>query len=661
MGEHNINQEFDDRKLRSYMKALLSDLRALEYMLDNDLFESDVRRIGAEQEMFLVDRDMRPAPVGREVLERTNDSRLVTEIAKFNLEANLTPQAWGAKCLTMMECELEEIVRLTRKAANACNAEVLLAGILPTLKMSDLSLANMTDNPRYTQLDQALGSFRNGKFSIHIKGLDELHLTHDNVMMESCNTSFQLHMQVSPHEFVPLYNLAQAVTAPVLAAAVNSPLLLGHRLWQETRLALFQHSTDNRSTAQQARNQPTRVGFGEGWLKNSVLDLFHEQIARFRIIMLSDPEEDPMTMIERGEIPPLSALRLHNGTIWPWNRACYGISEGRAHLRIENRALPSGPTILDEMANAAFFFGLMAVLPDEYGDITQLMSFDDAKTNFFAAARYGLGAQLTWVGGKSYTASSLILEHLLPLARKGLKQSGIDSNDIDRYLDTIEGRVSNGQTGAQWELQSLSAINDLGTRDMQQRTIAKFILEYQQTDEPVHRWPIIERHVMSTTADWSRNYLTVGQFMSTDLFTVQPDDLIDMAASVMDWRHIRHVPVENEKGTVVGLLSHRALLRRLAHRQMSDGIEPVAVRSIMKPNPVTVSPSTPTLDAVKLMRSNRVGCLPVIENGQLVGIVTAQDFLDISAKLFEEKLAKVDSVCEPVQARTACAKSVYTN
>lgn len=635
MGEHNVDQELDDRKLRAYMKALLDDLRALEYMLDNDLLESGVRRIGAEQEMFLIDRSLRPAPVGSEVLERAGDPRLTTEIAKFNLEANLTPQLWGGDCLRRMEQELEEVVRLTREAARTCGADVLLAGILPTLQMSDLSLANMTPSPRYYELNRTLSRMRAGNFSIHIKGIDELHLTHDNVMMEGCNTSFQVHLQVSPKEFVPLYNMAQAVTAPVLAAAVNSPLLLGHRLWQETRLALFQHSADARSAAHQARSQPTRVGFGDGWLKNSVLELFREQIARFRIIMVTGEEEDPGEVLKRGEVPRLSALRLHNGTIWPWNRACYGVADGRAHLRIENRALPSGPTTLDEMANAAFFLGLMTALPEEYGEIDKRMAFDDAKANFFAAARFGLNAQFVWTGGQSYPAAALILDHLLPLARQGLKQSGIEAQDIDRYLGTIEERVRSEQTGAQWILRSLSALKNQGTRDMRQRTLAKTILERQQTGEPVHRWPLIEAH---ETQDWGRSYQTVGQFMSTDLFTVQPDDLIDMAASVMDWQHVRHVPVENDEGKLVGLLSHRALLRHLAQGRAGNQGEAVAVRCIMKPDPVTVTPSTPTLEAVAVMRKHKVGCLPIVDGGHLVGIVTAQDFLEISAKLFEEYL-----------------------
>jgi hypothetical protein len=197
----------------------------------------------------------------------------------------------------------------------------------------------------------------------------------------------------------------------VLAAAVNSPVLFGHRLWQETRLALFQHSTDARSRTQQARSQPTRVGFGERWLEKSVLEIFHDQIARFRMIMIKQPDEDPMKVLSRGEVPLLSALRLHNSTIWPWNRACYGVAEGIAHLRIENRALPSGPTTVDEIANAAFFVGLMVALRDEYGEIANQMTFDEAKSNFFRAARHGLNAQFTWIGSQSHTASSLILDH----------------------------------------------------------------------------------------------------------------------------------------------------------------------------------------------------------------------------------------------------------
>ena len=224
MGEHNIDLEQDERKQRAFMKALLDDLRALEQMLETGVIEAGVRRIGAEQEMFLIDSHLRPAPVAGEVLERVSDARLTTEIAQFNLEANLTPLGLGGRCFSMMEEELEELVGLAREGARACGADVLLAGILPTLRRSDLHLGNLTPNPRYHELNRAITALRKDAFSIHIKGVDELHATHDNVLMEACNTSFQVHLQVGADEFAPLYNLAQAVAAPVLAAAVNSPL-----------------------------------------------------------------------------------------------------------------------------------------------------------------------------------------------------------------------------------------------------------------------------------------------------------------------------------------------------------------------------------------------------------------------------------------------------
>ena len=354
MGDHNVEQEFDQKKAQAFMKAVLEDLRALAFMLEHGCVESGVTRIGAEQEMFLIDRELRPAPVSLEVLRQADEPRLTTEIARFNLEANLTPLRLTGSCLSLLEKELAEVISVARKGAAAFGADVLLSGILPTLLKSDLTLENLTPIPRYQELDRAVIRLRGGPFAIHIKGVDELDLTHDNIMMESCNTSFQVHFQTNPTDFVTHYNTAQAITAPVLAAAVNSPVLFGHRLWQETRVALFQHSTDARSRPQLARSQPTRVSFGDNWLEHSVIALFHDQILRFRPIMITPAAEDPFQVLARGGTPLLSALRMHNGTVWRWNRGCYGVADGVAHLRIENRALPAGPTIVDEVANAAF-------------------------------------------------------------------------------------------------------------------------------------------------------------------------------------------------------------------------------------------------------------------------------------------------------------------
>lgn len=638
MGEHNVEQH-DEKKAQIFMKALLEDLRALAFMLEDGRIESGVTRIGAEQEMFLIDRFLRPAPVSLEVLDHANDTRLTTEIARFNLEANLTPLELTKNCFSQMEQELVELIALARNSAATRNADVLLSGILPTLQKSDLTLDNLTPISRYHELNRGVIRMRGGPLSIHIKGLDELHLTHDNIMMESCNTSFQVHFQSNAKEFANHYNVAQAITAPVLAGAVNSPLLFGQRLWQETRVALFQHSTDERSRPQLARNQTTRVSFGDQWLQHSVIELFHDQITRFRPIMISQSDENSFAVTLRGETPLLSALRMHNGTVWRWNRACYGVANGVPHLRIENRALPSGPTIVDEIANAAFFTGLMVALPQTYGNIAKLMAFDDAKLNFFRAARHGLDAQFQWIDGQSHSAASLILD-LLALARQGLNVSGVASEDVDKYLGIIEERVRSGQTGAGWIMKSLSAIGNSASRDASQRRLASRMLANQKLGQPIHRWPILEK---ADSDEWEQGYRTVGQFMSTDLFTVSPDDLIDFAASVMDWRHIRHVPVEDAEGRLVGLVTHRGLLRLISIGNRSTETHPITVRDVMVEKPLTVSPSTTSLEAIEVMRTNRVGCLPVVEGDHLVGIVTSYDFLEASARLFQQHFTMLDA------------------
>ena len=634
MGEHKVEQHVDEKKAQAFMKALLEDLRALAFMLADGRVESGVTRIGAEQEMFLIDQYLRPAPVSLEVLKHAADARLTTEIARFNLEANLSPLTLENNCFSHMEQELVELIAIARNSAATQNADILLAGILPTLQKSDLTLDNLTPVARYHELDRGVIQMRGGPLSIHIKGLDELHLTHDNIMMESCNTSFQIHFQSNAKEFANHYNIAQVITAPVLAAAVNSPLLFGLRLWQETRVALFQHSTDVRSRTQLARNQPTRVSFGDGWLQESVIELFHDQITRFRpIIMLSEPDENPFAVLARGETPALSALRMHNGTVWRWNRACYGVSEGVPHLRIENRALPSGPTIVDEIANAAFFSGLMVAVPQVYGEIAKRMAFDDAKLNFFRAARHGLDAHFQWIDGQTYSAATLILDQLLPMAREGLTSSRVAGADIDKYLGIIEERAKCRQTGARWVIKSLSAIGASASKEASHRRLTSEILANQKQGQPIHCWPIakpVQPH------EWEQGYRTVGQFMTTDLFTVSPDDLIDLAASVMDWRHIRHVPVEDQEGRLVGLVTHRGLLRMMISRGTSEA---VTVREIMVKDPLVVSPSTSSLEAMEIMRTHRVGCLPVVESDQLVGIVTSYDFLEASAKLFQQHLA----------------------
>ena len=634
MGDKKVSNQIDEAQMRSFTKAVLSDLQALEKMLAGGQMEQNALRIGAEQEIFLVDSAMHPAPLVMEILEHAKDERLTTEIGRFNIEANLTPLDFSGDCLSKLENELHEVVAVVKKSAQNFDADAVLCGILPTIHESDLVEANLTPSPRYTEMNRILTALHGGERLIHIKGLDELRLHLKDTFIEFCNTSFQVHLQVGINEFVKYYNWAQAITAPVLAAAVNSPLLLGHRLWHETRLALFQHAVDERSPTHHARNRQARVTFGRDWARDSIIDVFHEDVARYRIIFSRELEENSMESLASGKIPQLHAWRMHNGTIWRWNRPCYGVMNGVPSLRIEARFLPAGPTVLDEMANAAFFLGLMMALPEEFGDAAEKMSFDDAKTNFFSAARFGLKSQIVWLDGESYRAKNLIADELLPRARRGLEKVGVDAGDIERYLGVLEERVAQEKTGARWMLDSLCAMDKRAKKNVRMRSLTAAMKANQETGEPMHKWSLAQ---IPEKSDWIDNYKTVEQFMATDLFTVRPEDVIDLAANLMHWKHVRHVPVEDDEGKLVGVVSHRDLLELFALGKTNEKSE-IIVRDVMKCNLFTIAPETSTLEALFLMREKNIGCLPVIKNERLVGLITAYDFLTVSAKLFEERL-----------------------
>lgn len=635
MGDKKVTPKYDDEQMRAFTRAVLNDLQALQQMLDGDSFEEDARRIGAEQELFLVDSAMHPAPLVIEVMERARDGRLTTEIGRFNLEANLTPREFTGACLRLMEEELNEVINKIREAAAFFEGGVVLAGILPTIQLSDLTDKNLTPNPRYYEIDRVVTKLHGENRVIHINGLDELQLTLQDTFIEFCNTSFQVHLQTSAKHFVRYYNWAQAIAGPVLASAVNSPILLNHRLWHETRLALFQHATDTRSLVHKERNQPPRVNFGDRWVEDSILEVLREDAVRFRILLTQAIEEKSLETLANGCIPRLAAWRLHNGTIWRWNRPCYGVVDGKPGLRIEARYLPSGPSVVDEMANAAFFLGLMTELPEEFGDITKHMSFEEAKTNFFNAARYGLNGQVHGLDGKSRRVGRLILEELLPRARKGLARAGVDEVDNQRLLDVIEARVTKETTGAKWMIDSLDSMDKRAKPNVRMRTLTAAMRTNQETGRPAHEWALAE---IPTLSEWVDNYKTVEQFMAVDLFTVRPEDILDLAASLMHWKHVRHVPVEDDAGHLIGIVSHRDILELFALGKIKEPGQ-LIVGDIMKTDLITISPETPALEALELMRNRRIGCLPVVREKRLVGIITAYDFLTVSAKLFEERLS----------------------
>lgn len=625
--------------VRIFTKALLRDLNALERMFDAGMIESGITRIGAEQEMFLVNRGYRPSTRAQEILERLGGDPFTPELALFNLEVNLPPLVLESDAFSRMETMLDEFVARARVAAEEEGAHVVLTGILPTLSKSDLDMENIFPRNRYYALNDALNRMRSGSvYRLRISGVDELMIEHDSVLLEACNTSAQVHLQVEPSDFCRIYNISQAVTGPVLAASTNSPLLFGRRLWAETRIALFQQSLDTRSGSVHMREMSPRVRFGDHWAEGSVVNLFQEDVALFRVLLAMGVDEDPIAVLDAGGVPKLQALQLHNSTIYRWNRPCYGISDGKPHIRIECRFLPSGPSVIDEMANAAFWIGLVIGAAEEYGDITKRMEFDDAKANFAAAAKMGLRSAMTWVDGEAVAAPRLILDTLIPLAEAGLESKGIHRADINRYLGVIHDRTRSLSTGARWMVRSLSSMKGSGSRQERLAALTEAIVRNQETGAPVHTWDLAEP---PDEGEWTRSYLRVEQYMTTQLFTVHEDELVDLVAFLMDRKLIRHVLIEDDEQNLTGIVSYRSVLRLISEHKGDAGRE-IPVREIMEEDPVTVTPETPTLEAIELMRRHRVSCLPVTKDGKLVGIVSERDFMPIAYQLLEERLSETD-------------------
>src|SRR5699024_8647815 len=443
-------------EVQRFMKYVLKDLRALDRMLDEGgWFETDPIRIGAEQELYLIDRQTKAWPRAMEILDelqRKEADGFTTEFAKFNLEVNLEPLKFTGNCLSKMEQNIQQQVDLVREVSNGMGGEILLTGILPTIRKMDVDLKNMTPLQRYKALSTAIKEMRSDSFDLRIQGMDELLMKFDSPLLEACNTGFQMHLQVRPDEFVSKYNLAQLITAPVLAGAVNSPILFGKRLWNETRIALFQQSVDTRTVGDHLRESTPRVTFGNKWVDESILEIFQEDTVRHRVMLSSEIEEDVEKLLDEGTAPALHALQVHNGTVYRWNRPCYGVANGKAHLRIENRMMPAGPTVTDELANAAFWLGLMNKMNDYYPDVKEEIDFDNVRMNFVAASKMGLDTKFRWLDEQSINAVDLITKELLPVAHEGLEKANIDNSDINSYLDLIHQRVTSGQTASYWLL-----------------------------------------------------------------------------------------------------------------------------------------------------------------------------------------------------------------
>jgi CBS domain-containing protein len=613
MGEHKVKSNTDKETRLEFIKHLLNDIKALELMVEKGLIESDIRRIGAEQEFCLVTDNWRPSKNGPDILESLDDSHFTTELARYNLEINLDPIELQGDCFSLVENQLKTLLAKAKKAAEKFDDKVVLTGILPTISKIELEFEYMTPDPRYWAMNRMMKESKGTDFELRLRGVDELSIIHDSVLFEACNTSFQMHLQISPRNFVASYNWAQAISGPVLGVSTNSPLLLGRELWSETRIALFQQSIDTRNSSYALKDQKARVNFGDNWAAGSAAEIFKNDIAQHKVLLAQEIKTSSLDDLKAGNIPKLQALCLNNSTIYRWNRPCYGVTNGKAHLRIENRYIPSGPTLIDEIANFAFWIGLMVGRPTEFDNMESRMDFREAKSNFVKAARTGKESVMNWMG-KMISVRDLIVDDLLPIAHAGLKKVAIEQDDIDRFLGVIEQRAK-GLTGSQWKIRRYRQFTKTMKQDDALLALTKTIYESQWDEQPVHLWPLAEHQPETHEAAHQ-----VGHIMSTQLFTVNENDLAELATSVMKWKGIKHVPVEDNSGNLCGLLTRTHIERENAN--IND-----TVANIMTKNVLTVQPETEIKDAIKLMKKNEFGCMPVVYENNLIGIITINDVI----------------------------------
>ena len=637
MGTQIVKSLKDTAHKQQFITSLLNDIRSLEYMLDHDWFEKGVTRFGSELEMVIVDNStLKPLNIATKVLSKMKKHKwLETELAKFNLEINLTPRELKGNNFSLMEKEINDRLTTLDKTLSSFNASYILTGILPTIQKFHLNEENLTPRKRYYALMEAIKNLnQNRDFELKIFGIDELFVRHNSPLIEAANTSWQIHLQIAPQNYVKMYNIAQALAGPCISLSANSPIVFGKRLWHESRIAMFEQALDTRNTHEHMREQSTRVSFGKDWLNGSILDIYREDISRFKVILSSVSDKNSWKKVLKGKVPELESLLIHNSTVYRWNRPQYGISaNGQPHLRIENRVMAAGPTITDQMANAVFWLGAMKGMADRYDDIRDNIEFASLRDNFGRSARFGLEADYGWINGKKIHIRELLRKELIPIAREGLKSYRIKTSDIDRYLGLLDERVKKKTNGAIWILDSYSNLlkNNI-PKDETLSVLTHAIMKNQNSNIPIHKW---KNASIVDLVEYKPLELKVSEFMQTDLFTVDKEDLLELVGEIMDWKKVRYMPVEDSEGNLQGLITSRILTRHFLKTAHHPTDEVVTVESIMIKNPITVEPETSIIEAMKIMRKNKIGALPVVKNNILAGIITETDFLDITSSLLE--------------------------
>lgn len=615
MGELKVERLSGSILREKYISQLLGDLEALEQMLDNGMFDTDIH-IGAEQEFCLVNEQWEPSNKALEVLKALNDDNFTTEIALYNLEANLDPLLLTEDCFSKMHAQLDQLLSKARTEAARQNLKVILTGILPTIDSRHLNPSFMTPTKRYEVLDQTIRDLRGDDLELHIRGIDEVNLHHDSILFEGCNTSFQAHLQLDVNDFPDSYNWAQAIAGPVLSICANSPMLMGRELWQESRIALFTQSVDTRASNFLLNERDARVGFGNDWARGSIVDFYKDSIVNFRSLLTADFQTESLIELEKGNIPKLKALQLHNGTVYKWNRLCYGVTHGKPHVRIENRYMPSGPTTTDEIANFMFWAGIMRGRPKNFENIHEKMDFKDAKGNFYNAARYGTAAQFYW-NGELIPSKELLLDHLLPMAYRGLYSMNISPKDAEKYLRVMENRIKN-INGARWMVQSLRKLKKEHKTPDALRILTASMYEHERKGYTIDAWQLASGNEYVP----EENQKQLRHYMNTKIVTAQENDSADLVLRMMQWQNIHHVPIMDVHFNLVGLLTWTDVKNYLDNPQELKK----SVKSIMKTDLIIATTGTTLSEAKETMQQHEINCLPVVKGKKLVGIITTNDF-----------------------------------
>jgi gamma-glutamyl:cysteine ligase YbdK (ATP-grasp superfamily) len=467
-------------------------LEVLQRMLQDSRFDAGSRRLGLEIEFNLVDSLGYAAMTNADVLAAIDDPAWTSELGQFNVELDSAPEPLTGSVFSRLEASISRTLAHAFARAEAAGSRMLMVGILPSLRRRDIGAHTISSNPRFQMLNDQMLAARGEEMRICIDGRDRLLAYVDHILTEAACTSVQCHLQVSAETFAGYWNAAQAIAGIQVALGANSPYLFGQELWRETRITLFKQSTDTRSEELRSQGVRPRVWFGERWI-NSVTDLFEENLRYFPALLPLVDEEDPISVLERGETPGLAELALHNGTVYRWNRPVYAVADGKPHLRVENRVLPAGPTLVDVLANAAFYSGLVYQLAEAEPPVWAQMPFSAAWANLLAGARDGIDAVVFWPGYGHLPVADLTVRHLLPLAARGLERLAVDSADASRLLAVIEGRCIMSQNGASWQVDSVHGLQDRGVADRGEalRLMTQDYIGRMNSKEPVHTWPIM--------------------------------------------------------------------------------------------------------------------------------------------------------------------------